>query len=133
MQQYGVIGQAPQSRYCPSEDTAKRASDIVTLAALAGDTGRWVAIRLIDGGYDGTVYDSREDAISHQLHPEHCTYVLIPPGGMTPNEAKHVIAYWRELTLHGVKDDRTDVQWPTIPLLAVDRQRQIAALTKGRK
>jgi hypothetical protein len=65
-------------------DPAKRCSDIVTGAALianaVGDYGwRWVAIRLSDGGSDGEVYETRQDAIDHQLHETLCALRLVPP------------------------------------------------------
>ena len=57
----------PQQFREPS-DAAKRCSDIITLAAIAGSAGRFMAIRLADGGSDRDLYDSRDDAIRHQLH-----------------------------------------------------------------
>lgn len=39
---------------------------------------RFVAIRLSDGGSDGVVYETREDAIKHQLHETLCGYIQIP-------------------------------------------------------
>jgi hypothetical protein len=109
----------------------KRASDIVTLAVLAGDVGRWVALRLSDGGYDGTVYDTREDALSHQFGANATTAVLIPPDGMTVDEARRVIGYWRALYAAHVRDD-PEVNMPLIPLTAPDVARQIKALTQRR-
>jgi len=38
---------------------------------------KWIAIRLQDGGSDGNLYDSREDAIKHQLDERFCAYVCM--------------------------------------------------------
>jgi len=112
-------------------DAAKRCADIVSLAAIAGCVGRWVAIRLSDGGYDNAIYDSREDAQRHQLRPEYCTYVLVPPGGMHAHEAEALLDYWRKLSDANVRDDHAPM--PLMPLTAADRRRQIRVLSKGRR
>lgn len=70
---------------CPSciqiTDAAKRMSGIinglVTFTPLDDLRRKWIAIRLQDGGYDGTLYDSREDAIRHQLDERFCAYTLM--------------------------------------------------------
>jgi hypothetical protein len=85
----------------PYSDAARRCSEIVTATAIIADavgdtTYRWVAIRLSDGGSDGTVYASRDDAIRHQLHEELCAYVLCPPSGMQPQEAEIYLAFHRK-------------------------------------
>jgi hypothetical protein len=67
-------------------DSAKRASDQVNLhmSAIGLDAVRkWVAIRLADGGSDGTLYDTKRDAVRHQPDEFLCCYVCIPPTGMT--------------------------------------------------
>lgn len=71
-------------------DAGKRLSDAVALALLAdpvGNVGRWIAARLSDGGTDGVVYDSKPDAMRHQLHPTQCAYVCLDPMGITPRVA----------------------------------------------
>lgn len=70
---------------CPAcilvSDASKRMSDIinglVTFTPLWELRHKWIAIRLADGGYDGTLYDSRQDAISHQLDERFCAYVFM--------------------------------------------------------
>ena len=78
-------------------DAAKRCSDVVNLAMHCGDWGKWVAIRLLDGGSDGVVYDTRQDAIRHQFYEFFCCYVMVPPSGMQPPEAEEFMAFNREL------------------------------------
>jgi hypothetical protein len=38
---------------------------------------RWIAVRLQDGGTDGNLYDSRQDAIDHQIDERFCAYVAM--------------------------------------------------------
>lgn len=79
-------------------DAAHRLSDAVTLALLADradNVGRYLAARLSDGGTDGVLYDTRADAVRHQLHEHQCVYVLITPDGMTPRDAEIVLTFWR--------------------------------------
>lgn len=68
----------------PITDRGRRLSEAVTLAGLAGGRGKWIAARLSDGRTDGNVYDTRADAIRHQLHETQCAYVMVPPDGAMP-------------------------------------------------
>ncbi len=60
-------------------DAAKRAADIVNgyLAWVPIDELRrkYIAVRLSDGGTDGVLYDSKRDAVRHQLDEFLCAYV----------------------------------------------------------
>lgn len=62
-------------------DAAKRMSDIVNgLLAFSQPwdiKNKWLAIRLADGGYDGTLYDNRDDAIRHQSDERLCAYICM--------------------------------------------------------
>lgn len=87
-------------------DAGKRASEIITLHLLADyehAIGSWVAIRLSDGGSDNVLYDTRDDAIKHQLHEFQCCYVNIPPDGMTIKDAMSYIASNRKLVASGMR------------------------------
>lgn len=84
--------QAPQY-----SDAAKRCSDIIKLHILAGMGGKYAAIRLSDGGSDDTVYDTRRDAITHQLHEQQCAYIKIPRDDMPPSHAERFLQIQREL------------------------------------
>ncbi|SRR5260221_2489235 len=59
-------------------DSAKRSYDIVRSYATFVDKdelrGKWVALRLADGSSDGTLYDSKRDAVRHQLDEQICAY-----------------------------------------------------------
>lgn len=106
-------------------DAARRMADTITLHAIAGQAARWAAIRLRDGGSDNTAYDSRSDAVRHQLSPEYCTYVLIPPGGMQIREADAVLSFWRQVYDAGWRavDPRDDI--PSMPLTAAECREQV--------
>ena len=125
-------------KLCPLEfvpiysDAAHRASDIVTLAALTGNPGHWVAIRMSDGGWDGVLYDHRAEAVSHQLHEQFCCYVMVPPGGMTPKEADAFLSYNRALYNAGFRLPDPEFTPPLTPLRKTDQIKQIKALTKKR-
>lgn len=68
-------------------DAARRCSDRIRLDIVAGNAGKYAAIRLSDGGSDGVCYDTRRDAIRHQLHETLCAYVKIPADDMPPEDA----------------------------------------------
>lgn len=114
-------------------DAERRCADAVTLAAVAGCTGMWVAVRLGDGRTDGNVYDSRAAAISHQRGLAAFTPVQVQPGGMQPHEAAALLDYWRKLHAADVRDDDSSLLLPLMPLTAADRRRQIRVLSKGRR
>jgi len=83
-------------------DAAKRCSEIITAHALIENEAknyaeRWVAIRLSDGGSDGAVYPTRQQAIDHQSDEFLCCYVLVPLTGMNEREAELFMAYNRRL------------------------------------
>lgn len=67
---------APPKEY---SDAAKRASDninaYITFVPWDELKHKWMAIRLSDGGYDGTLYDSKRDAVRHQSNEFQCAYV----------------------------------------------------------
>lgn len=111
---------------------AHRCSDIITLAAVTGHAGRWIAIRLSDGGWDSTIYDHRADAVRHQFREQQCAYVKVHPGGMTPMEAHYYLDYHRKLYDAGFRLPDPEFQPPLMPLTAADQRRQIRVLTKGR-
>jgi hypothetical protein len=87
-------------------DAARRASDIVNLHLVvdpSGNTGRWVAIRLSDGGSDDTVYDCKCDAVRNQLHEKQCVYVQIQPTGLPARDASILLNLYREMYDNNVK------------------------------
>ncbi len=97
-------------------DPARRCSDIVNTHIATGDAGKWVAIRLSDGGSDGIAYESRALAVRHQLHETLCAYVKVPRDSMPPAEAASFLAFNRMVydKLGGrlPKPEETHVQMP---------------------
>jgi hypothetical protein len=97
-------------------DAANRCSDIVRTHIVMGNAGRWLAIRLSDGGSDGRVYDLRRDAIRFQLHENLCAYVCIPPDNMSPKDAHAFLALHRKLYDAGMRlsDPQVEVHAPVL-------------------
>lgn len=69
-------------------DRTRRAYDTIALHYEANRAnngediaGHWVAIRLSDGGSDGTLYPSKMHATRFQLHERQCAYICLPPFG----------------------------------------------------
>jgi hypothetical protein len=60
-------------------DAARRMSDTINGLVAFNDPWDlrrcWIAIRLADGGFDGNLYATREEAILHQLDERFCAYV----------------------------------------------------------
>ena len=102
---------------------AKRMSDAINTARVAGDTGKWLAIRLHDGSCDGTAYDTRADAIRHQLHIEFCTYVRVMPGSATPAECWAVLRFTRWAYDNGHRITSPEDPDPIMPGRAEDLSR----------
>jgi hypothetical protein len=83
-------------------DAAKACSDAVGqvvndhLGEILLGRRIWLAIRLSDGKYDGGLYDTRADAVRHQLHESLCAYLLVPPCGMPPRDAESYLRFHRQ-------------------------------------
>lgn len=87
-------------------DAGRRLSEAVNIALLGqgpGAAGRWVAARLIDGVSDGVLYDTKQDAVRHQLHEQLCCYVMITPDGMSPKDATRYLQINRQLYDAGMR------------------------------
>jgi hypothetical protein len=90
-------------------DEAKRASDLinafVTFTPRDELQRKWIAIRLADGGSDGTLYDSKQAAVKHQSDEYLCAYVsfrnLIQ--GTTPREMEVFLRFNRDAYDHGFR------------------------------
>ena len=96
-------------------NAAKRCSDIVNMHAVCGSYGKFVAIRLSDGGSDNVLYDSYTDAVRHQLHEQYCTYFKVPPTGMEPREADAVLRYARWAYDNGYRPSSFGEHVPVMP------------------
>lgn len=106
-------------------DAAHRCSDTIRMHIVAGMATRWAAIRLSDGGSDGIAYDTRADAVRHQLHEQLCAYVFIPHDDMSPKAAETFLSVNRKLYDAGMRliDPETEIHAPqqTLDQLIIKR------------
>lgn len=89
-------------------DAAKRAFDIARSIVVFTDYETrirgWIAFRLEDGGSDGTLYDSKKDAIRHQANEQSCGYFSFrgaPEGFASAKDAAIWLEYHRHIYSHG--------------------------------
>jgi hypothetical protein len=96
----------------PITDDGRRLADAHEAARREGAVGRWIAPALGGGGTDGTVYDTREDAVKHG--GSLVFYVQIQPGPMPPADATALLEIHR--SAHAAGFDFTDpAQQPMRP------------------
>jgi hypothetical protein len=113
-------------------DAAKRMSDVITLHAIAGQAGRFVLIKLLDGTETDRLglYASREEAEQYKTHPAQIT-VQVPPGGFTAVECEEVLHYHRDLY---DKAGKRPLEIGYLqPLTRRDQRRQIRTFARGRR
>lgn len=90
-------------------DAGKRASDHINFVLLTHGfdavRDKCMAIRLGDGGSDGTLYDNRSDAIRHQLHEQQCYYVYFRnlPAGSNAREMAIMLEFQRRAYAAGLR------------------------------
>lgn len=100
------------------KDAVQRLCEAVNIHvhALGSDAyGKFVAVRLEDGrSVDGTLYDTREDAVRHTIHDPWCFYVKVNPGGLGPREAWVVLGYARQAKKAGAVFQN---EVPIVPML----------------
>lgn len=120
-------------------DSAKRAYDVIRsyCAFVDYDTRvrSWVALRLEDGGSDGTLYDSKVDAIRHQAHEQMCAYFSYrgaPNGFTNVRDAAVWLEYHRHMYSAGMRlvdpDDAhggPDLIMPTPAEMVYDQLRRL--------
>lgn len=102
-------------------DAAHRCSDTIRMHIAAerfNAIGRWVAIRLSDGGSDGKLYASKSEAVRFQLHETTCAYVQIPGSlDMSPRSAENFLSINRQLYDAGLRiaDPDREIHLPERP------------------
>lgn len=83
-------------------NSAKRLSGIINSLVICHpiDTliHSWIAVKLADGSYDGTLYDTRRDAVRHQQYEQQCAYINLGPvmGGMEIQAAYAILKFTRD-------------------------------------
>lgn len=84
------------------DDSAKRALDVIRgmVTFTSWDTRvrdtPYVALRLSDGGSDGVMYQTKRDAVRHQLHETLCAYFSFrnAPNGFSSVRDAAVFLAW---------------------------------------
>lgn len=102
-------------------DAANRMRDAVNLHVVAGALGvrerhlQWLAIRLEDGRSDGTVYESRRDAVRHtQNKTRGWFYVKVGVDSMSEKQAIIVLQMARQAYKNGIVFAEEE---PIVPML----------------
>lgn len=87
-------------------DRAKRCSDTHRLHRSALGTeaiGRYIAVRISDGQSDGTLYDTKRDAVRHQKHNERLyAYLCIGPDDLSVCEAEATLEAFEAIMAAGL-------------------------------
>ena len=119
------------------KDAGKRMSDALNAQLIFhGMSGvfRWMAFKLDDGSSDGTVYDTREDAIKHQKFETQCWYEQILPSGAgySPDVCAMTIQYARVAYDAGFRPS-IDAPTPIQPVRRETARLQSAIQRRNRK
>lgn len=108
-------------------DAAKRMADIVnglvTFTPIWELSNKWIAIRLSDGGYDGNLYDSRDDAIRHQLDERFCAYAAMQSmlQGAKPLDCAIFLEFHRQAYDAGMRLHEPEAPQLILPTSVYDR------------
>lgn len=85
------------------EDCGKRMADAINIHITFGNVfelrTKFMAISLADGRSDGVLYDSKKDAVRHQIHEQQCYYVgfrNLNPGGVSAYECAVMLQFQRD-------------------------------------
>lgn len=102
--------------FTTATDAGTRLSDTWNMHAAAGSFNRWFAARLSDGGSDGVIYDTRADAVRHQLWPEYCAYAQVRAYPMSADEGDAFLTFHRMAYDAGLRVTDPEVPSAIIPL-----------------
>lgn len=117
-------------------DAAKRFADMYNLHKAAGQVRGWIAVKYLDGSSNGTVYDSRPEAVA-DLFPreDEYFYATLTQPPMSVCQAESLLRYKRvmsEMDRAHADRDAPHGGREVIPRLAVeDQEAQIAAVRSG--
>lgn len=101
-------------------DAGRRMSDIVNGKIVAHPfdemKNSWMAFKLLDGSSDGNLYDSKSDAVRHQLDEFSCCYLFMREcmSGMSARDATIYMEFNRKAHAAGMRmPDPAQVIAPT--------------------
>lgn len=115
-------------------DAAKRFSDLYNLHKAAGTARGWIAVALADGASDGTVYETRAEAVFWQHHNERWFFFCtLQQPSMTVCQAESLLRYKRVMAeMEAADRDARDGGPEVIPRVsAEDMEAQIRAVQSG--
>lgn len=119
-------------------DAARRISDTANLHLMAGEgfrgltganphIGRVFACGLADGRSDGVLYDTLDDAVTHQHHDEDWyAYLRVSPGGLSVCEAASLLRLHRQGRQAGLRMAGTT---PRVPVPRLEASRFLEQVT----
>jgi hypothetical protein len=83
----------------------------------------WIAVKLADGGFDGNLYATREEAIRHQLHESLCSYVWMGNflQGAKPLDCAIYLEVHRQAYDEGMRLHEPEAPQIIMPTAAYDR------------
>ena len=109
------------------DDAAKRMShDINSLVTFNNpfDLRKcWIAVRLADGGFDGNLYATREEAIRHQHDERYCAYVWMGNmlAGAKPLDCAIFLEYHRQAYDNGMRLHEPEAPQLIMPTAGYDK------------
>jgi hypothetical protein len=134
-----LSGEGCRSHPFGHADSARRMADTVNLHWTAQQwdaIGKWVAVRLSDGGSDGVLYDRKADAVRHQFSEYQCAYVRIIRDQMSVCEAHTFIEVSRRAYDAGFRltdpDSRSGGRDLLLSARIEERQKVLNILRTGR-
>lgn len=124
------------------DDAARRAFDVVMLKATFTDydtrvrQSPYMAIRLADGSSDGVLYDTKADAVRHQLHETQCAYFSFrfSPMGFARVKDAAIFLSWNRAAYdagHLLPDPEQTLRMPTTNEVLFDQYGRLAGVGRG--
>jgi hypothetical protein len=99
----------------------------------------WIAIRLADGGFDGNLYATREEAIKHQPDERFCAYVWMGNmiQGAKPLDCAIFLEFHRQAYDAGMRLHEPEAPSLIVPTKAYDymtgRRRALPDTSAGKR
>lgn len=92
------------------EDSAKRMRDAIAVhrLALSNDeivAGRYIGVRLTDGGTDGQAYESKAEVVKHQAYGYRYVAMRIPPITLSVAACDSLLFWMRCADRNGFRQD----------------------------